>query len=64
MSKQLKNPVIVEGFMPKWHCLICQKPVEGFYGAWGSTGTCSAKCERVQEKIPRFPTTEQVNAMR
>lgn len=35
-------------------CCICQKRVNGFYGRWGNTGTCSSKCEREQEAKPRF----------
>jgi hypothetical protein len=30
-------------------CMVCGKPVQAFYGAWGTTGTCSRKCEDTQE---------------
>lgn len=38
-------------------CCVCNKPIlEGYYGAWGDGGTCSKKCELVQETKPRYPT--------
>ena len=30
-------------------CIVCQKPVSAFYGRWGASGTCSKKCEQIQE---------------
>ncbi len=35
-------------------CIVCTKPVAAFYGRWGDSGTCSKKCELVQEQKPRF----------
>lgn len=46
------------------NCMICNKEVEGFYGSWGSTGTCSRKCEQVQERIAGKAFNTLVNAIR
>lgn len=35
-------------------CVICQKPTSGWYGRWGNLGTCSKKCELVQEALPKY----------
>jgi len=35
-------------------CIICQKPTSGWYGRWGNLGTCSKKCELVQEDLPKY----------
>lgn len=29
-------------------CVICNRPVKGYYGRWGNTGTCSKVCENEQ----------------
>ena len=33
-------------------CMICTKPMQGVYGHWGKSGTCSKKCEKIQEIKP------------
>lgn len=55
MKQPLRNPVIPEGSVPKRHCMVCQKAVEGWYGAWGDSGTCSKKCEQDQASKPLYP---------
>ena len=35
-------------------CIVCEKPTSGWYGRWGNHGTCSKKCEVVQEAIPKY----------
>lgn len=37
-------------------CIVCEKQTRGWYGRWGNLGTCSKKCEQVQEAIPKYPT--------
>ena len=36
-------------------CCICEKPVNGYYGRWGNGGSCSKKCEAIQEAKPKYP---------
>lgn len=32
-------------------CCVCGKAVvHGYYGRWGSGGTCSRACEKIQEE--------------
>lgn len=47
-AKAPKQPVILEP------CCVCGKKVEGFYGRWGKSGTCSKSCEQVQESKSKF----------
>lgn len=43
-------------------CCICEKPVMGWYGAWnGIGGTCSKKCEQVQEAKPKYPPPKETS---
>ena len=36
-------------------CVTCEKPCKGgFYGRWGNSGTCSKKCEQVEEERPKY----------
>jgi len=35
-------------------CIVCQKLVSAWYGRWGSSGTCSKKCEEVQESKSHY----------
>lgn len=44
-------------------CLICDKPVNGWYGRWSDRGTCSKKCEQVQEAKPKYPEKGEGNAV-
>lgn len=39
------RPVITEEVKT---CMICGRPVQGYYGRWGNTGTCSRICENEQ----------------
>jgi len=50
-ASQVKPPPEV---VVKQPCIMCGKPVEAFYGRWGTSGTCSKKCEQEQEKKPKF----------
>lgn len=43
----------------KLRCMICNKPVDGFYGRWGMTGTCSRACEAIQEQKKCSPTNNK-----
>lgn len=36
-------------------CIICSKPVPGYYGCWGNGGTCNKYCEDKQESKPKHP---------
>lgn len=49
--KRLPNPVLSEEQVKKllYVCMICNRPIEGFYGRWGNGGTCSRVCEKTQE---------------
>ena len=38
----------------KQPCIVCQKPVSAWYGRWGTSGTCSKKCEEIQESKNRY----------
>ena len=31
-------------------CVICNRPVKGYYGTWCKTGTCSRICEDEQKR--------------
>lgn len=44
-------------------CVVCQKPTQGWYGRWGNLGTCSKKCELIQEAIPKYPRQGEGNAV-
>ena len=35
-------------------CIVCDKPTSGWYGRWGNLGTCSKKCEQIQEAKPKY----------
>lgn len=35
-------------------CIICEKPARGWYGRWGDLGSCSKKCEAIQETKPKY----------
>ena len=53
-----RNPVLPEEAVKKllYICMVCEKQIEdGFYGRWGSGGTCSRDCERKQEALPHSP---------
>jgi len=54
--KQVLNPVLSDAEAKKllYNCMICGKPIEGFYGRWGNVGTCSRKCEVIQEGKPKY----------
>lgn len=56
MKKQPSNPVLSEAHVKQllYKCCVCDKAVEGFYGRWGSGGTCSRACERIEEAKPRY----------
>lgn len=43
----------------KFNCMICDKKIQGFYGAWGGGGTCSKKCEEIQEAKPKYPQPKE-----
>lgn len=53
----MKNPVLSEKDAKKllYRCMLCDKPIEGFYGRWELGGTCSKVCEAIQEAKPKFP---------
>lgn len=36
-------------------CIVCEKPCLGWYGRWENVGSCSRKCERIQEDKPKHP---------
>lgn len=59
VQKTLHNPVIPEGLIPKRHCMFCQKACEGWYGAYAEGGTCSKKCELIQEAKPKYPPPKE-----
>jgi len=40
---------------PKYTCMVCEKKIEGFYGAWGTNGTCSGACEKIQAAKYPYP---------
>lgn len=44
-------------------CCICDKPVQGYYGRWGNGGTCSKKCEQIQEAKPKYPKEGEGHAV-
>lgn len=52
---RMSNPVIQESLVPKRHCMVCQKACEGWYATFGESGTCSAKCMRIQDAKPLYP---------
>lgn len=39
-------------------CCVCEKPVPMWYGRWGDGGSCSRKCEAIQEAKPKYPPSE------
>ena len=41
---------VVEPEMEVKPCVQCGKQIANFYGRWGNAGTCSKKCEELQEK--------------
>jgi len=53
----MKNPVLGEAHVKQllYRCIVCDTPTEGFYGRWGSGGTCSRVCELAQEAKPKHP---------
>lgn len=55
MAKQPLNPVLSEEVGAKlFTCMVCGKNVTQVYGRWNEVGgTCSKKCETVQEQKPR-----------
>jgi len=42
-------------------CINCGKPYQLPYGRWGDGGTCSKKCEAIQEAKPRHPDHPERN---
>lgn len=46
------NPVIKNEQIPLFrNCMVCGKNItDGYYGRWGTGGTCSKVCEEEQEK--------------
>lgn len=40
-------------------CIVCKKPVSGFYGRWGDSGTCCKAHEAIQEAKPRYQKGEE-----
>jgi DNA-directed RNA polymerase subunit RPC12/RpoP len=54
---KLRNPVIPEAVAKAllYKCMVCSKPVEGFYSRHGDQGTCSGACMKVQDAKPRYP---------
>jgi len=55
--KQKINPVINDDTVKLLlSCMVCSKKItDHFYGRWGlTTGTCSRKCEQVQEDKPKL----------
>ena len=54
MKAVMKNPVLENLIFV--NCLVCRKPIkEGYYGRWEGGGTCSKKCEEIQETKPKCP---------
>lgn len=49
---------------PKYTCMVCQKKIEGYYGAWGTSGTCSAKCEGTQAAKYPYPNHSEEDFFR
>jgi len=56
-KQQLSNPVLSDKLGSKllMICIVCDKPVEGYYARFGEKGTCSKTCMRVQDTLPRYP---------
>ena len=56
--KAQKAPEVKIDLLP---CMVCHKAItDGYYGHWGDNGTCSKKCEQVQEaKYPLGEYTEE-----
>jgi len=47
-----------EGWVKQPVCMVCEKACEGYYGRHGDSGTCSGKCEKVQDAKPKYPGHE------
>lgn len=51
---KLKNPVLSQEQAERlYRCVVCEKQISQFYGRWGSGGSCSRKCELIQEEKPK-----------
>lgn len=46
---------------PVGRCCVCNKPVTGFYGRWGNSGTCSRVCEAIQSERRKEVYREKVD---
>ena len=61
--KRVSNPVIEPevGKRLLLRCMVCDKPIEGFYARFGDQGTCGRICMNVQDAKPKYPdhTEEQ-----
>lgn len=40
-------------------CIVCGKIVPYYYGRWSTHGTCSKKCEEIEEAKPKYPDKEK-----
>lgn len=55
--KRVPNPVIAPevGKRLLLRCMVCDKPIEGFYARFGDQGTCNRTCMKVQDAKPKYP---------
>lgn len=57
VMKRASNPVIEQdvGKQLLFRCMVCDKPVEGFYARFGTSGTCGRVCMKAQDSKEKFP---------
>ena len=53
--REMQAKRMEENILPTCACMVCGKPIEGYYARYGDKGVCSGACMRVQAKKPLFP---------